>query len=291
MGAVATSRPKVPSRQPEPSRQPVASRRRRNAEPETHQNRWVSGPESNPGSADRPRRAVKRAETVAAAIVSDIVSRQLRPGDMLPPEAAMLASYQVSRASLREALRLLEVQEIIRLKPGPGGGPIVNAIDPRNLARTSALYLHLGGAKYSELFEAQLSLAPLCAEMAARNPDRDLVRASLAPYVALVQPLQGQSYWNAANGFHGAIEQLSGNRVIELLTRTVDHLWHEHVVSRMDTTSIREQILDEHRSIARAVVAGQTTKSSRLMREHFSSLHASYTRYWPTRFDELIEWE
>jgi DNA-binding FadR family transcriptional regulator len=203
----------------------------------------------------------------------------------------MLVNYQVSRASLREALRLLEVQEIIRLKPGPGGGPVVSAVDPRNLARVSALYLHLGGATYAELFEAQLSLAPLCAEMAARNPDRELVTTSLAPYMAPAQPLSGPVYWTVTNGFHGTIEQLAANRVVELLSRTVGHLWHEHVVTRMDTTGLREQIHDEHRKIARAVVAGQATKASRLMREHFSGLQEGYTRYWPARFDELIEWE
>ena len=61
---------------------------------------------------------------LAVMIVRDIVSRNRGPGDTLPSEAAMLAHYRVSRASLREALRLLEVQELIRLKPGPGGGPI-----------------------------------------------------------------------------------------------------------------------------------------------------------------------
>ncbi|MGC8511991.1 MAG: FadR/GntR family transcriptional regulator [Acidimicrobiales bacterium] len=260
-------------------------------EPEGSRSLWVTLERSSAGSTDRPKRTAKRAETVAAAIVADIVSRKLRPGDTLPPESAMLVTYQVSRASLREALRLLEVQEIIRLKPGPGGGPVVSAVDPRNLARVSALYLHLGGATYTELFEAQLELAPLCAELAARNPDRELVSSRLAPYLAGSLPVEGQGYWDATNGFHGTVEQLAANRVMELFARTVSHLWHEHVVTRMDTTGFREQILDEHRRIARAVVSGQATRASRLMREHFAGLQERYVGYWPARFDELIEWE
>lgn len=275
----------VPSR----SSTPEAPEIRR--EPEGFQSLWVTLEKSSAGSTDRPKRTAKRAETVAAAIVADIVARKLRPGDTLPPESAMLVTYQVSRASLREALRLLEVQEIIRLKPGPGGGPVVSAVDPRNLARVSALYLHLGGATYTELFEAQLELAPLCAEMAARNPDRDLVNSRLSPYMAGSLPVEGQGYWDATNGFHGTVEQLAANRVVELFARTVGHLWHEHVVTRMDTTGFREQILDEHRRIARAVTAGQATRASRLMREHFAGLQERYVGYWPARFDELIEWE
>ena len=128
--------------------------------------------QSNGDLTDQPRRPAKTAETVAAAIVRDIVSRNLSPGDTLPSEAAMLAHYRVSRASLREALRLLEVQELIRLKPGPGGGPIVTSVDPRNLAKMTTLYLHLGGATYRELFEAVLVMSPISAERAARHSDR-----------------------------------------------------------------------------------------------------------------------
>ncbi len=257
----------------------------------TGRNLWVSLAQSNADTTDQPRRAAKTAETVAAAIVRDIVSRNLNPGDTLPSEAAMLAHYRVSRASLREALRLLEVQELIRLKPGPGGGPIVSAVDPRNLAKISTLYLHLGGATYQELFEAQLVMAPISAERAARNSDRELVRATLKPFLIEEQPVQGPSYWTVTNEFHGSVEALGGNRVIELLTRIVGSIWHEHIVTRMDTQAIREKIHEEHRDIAKAIIAKQPTKAGRLMHDHFAGVVAEYSRHWPGRFDELIEWD
>jgi GntR family transcriptional repressor for pyruvate dehydrogenase complex len=66
---------------------------------------------------------VKTSERVAAAIVSEIVSRGLGAGDRSPNEATMLERFQVGRASLREALRILEVHGLISLRSGPGGGP------------------------------------------------------------------------------------------------------------------------------------------------------------------------
>lgn len=259
--------------------------------PAPGRNLWVSLAQSNADLTDQPRRPAKTAETVAAAIVRDIVPRNLSPGDTLPSEAAMLAHYRVSRASLREALRLLEVQELIRLKPGPGGGPIVTAVDPRHLAKITTLYLHLGGATYQELFEAVLVMAPISAERAARNGDRSLVSAAMKPFLHEEQPLQGPAYWTVTNEFHGSVEALAGNRVIELLGRIVGNIWHEHIVTRMDTGAVREQIHAEHRDIAKAIMAQQPGKAAHLMREHFAGLVEEYRRHWPGRFDELIEWD
>ena len=259
--------------------------------PEPGHKLWVSLAQSNADLTDQPRRPAKTAETVAAAIVRDIVSRNLGPGDTLPSEAAMLAHYRVSRASLREALRLLEVQELIRLKPGPGGGPIVAAADPRNLAKITTLYLHLGGATYQELFEALLVMAPISAERAARHGDRTLVRTAMKPFLQDDQPVQGPAYWTVTNEFHGSVEALAGNRVIELLGRIVGNIWHEHIVTRMDTSSVREQIHQEHRDIAKAIMARQPTKAARLMHDHFAGLIEEYRLRWPGRFDEFIEWD
>ena len=68
-------------------------------------------------------RTIKASERVAQEIVRDIVLRGLQTGDHLPLEAAMVDQYGVSRTSLREALRLLEVQGLISLKPGPAADP------------------------------------------------------------------------------------------------------------------------------------------------------------------------
>src|SRR5579859_173204 len=108
-----------------------------------------------PHHGTEQRRNQKTSERVALDIVHDIVARGFRLGDRLPLEAEMVEQYGVSRASLREALRLLEVQGLIRLKPGPGGGPVVGSVDAAHLARTATLYFHLGASTYGQLMETQ----------------------------------------------------------------------------------------------------------------------------------------
>jgi DNA-binding GntR family transcriptional regulator len=59
----------------------------------------------------------------------------------------------------------------------------------------------------------------------------------------------------------------------------------------MDTHSVRKQIHAEHREIAKAIIARQPNKAGRLMHDHFGWLVDEYSRHWPGRFDELIEWD
>jgi GntR family transcriptional regulator, transcriptional repressor for pyruvate dehydrogenase complex len=238
-------------------------------------------------SAGAPRRTQKTSERVANQIVHDIVARRLGTGDRLPLEAAMGEQYGVSRASLREALRILEVQGLIRLKPGPGGGPVVGAVDPANLARTAALYFHLGAATYGDLLASQAMLEPMCAMAAAAHPDR---RPAMKPFLEAHLPDAEDEYRELTVDFHGTVYALAANPVLTLLTQAVTHIVTSHVVATMDPVELRPAILHEHAALARAVAAGHREKARRLMAEHFEAQHAYYRERWPSRLTELIEW-
>jgi DNA-binding FadR family transcriptional regulator len=233
------------------------------------------------------RRTRKTSERTASDIVHDIVENGLVEGDQLPLEAAMVEQYGVSRSSMREALRLLEVQGLIRLKPGPGGGPTVGRAEATNLARIESLYFHLGGATYGQLLEAQVLHEPIVAELAARHPDR---RAAMTPFFETVDPNDEQAYRDSTNLFHDAIYQLAGNTVVALLTKSITCLVADHVVATMDPVKLRSAILDEHVVMARAIAAGHASKARQLMAEHFQLQHDYFRAHWPARLSELIEW-
>jgi DNA-binding FadR family transcriptional regulator len=236
---------------------------------------------------DDRRRLMKTSERVAVEIVRDIVAQGLRTGARLPLEPAMAQQYRVSRASLREALRLLEVQGLIRLKPGPGGGPVVGTVEPANLARTASLYFHLGGATYRQLMQTQVLLEPVVARLAAQHPDR---RTAMEPYRRPGEIGDERHYRALTEDFHHAVWQLAANPVLSLLTQAVTHLVADHVVSTMDPVELREDILDEHAALASAIAAGRADKAAVLMAEHFQAQLDYYEQNWPARLSELIEW-
>ena len=63
----------------------------------------------------------------------------------------MIEEYGVGRAFVREALRILEVQGLISIKAGPGGGPVVAEVSTRDFGRMSTLYFQVGGMTFREL--------------------------------------------------------------------------------------------------------------------------------------------
>jgi DNA-binding FadR family transcriptional regulator len=237
-------------------------------------------------TGERPR-SRKTSERVANDIVHDIVDQGLHPGDRLPLEAAMIEQYDVSRASLREALRLLEVQGLIRLKPGPGGGPAVGTVEARNLAQTASLYFHLGAATYHDLLRAQTMLEPMCALLASTNPNR---AAAMRPFWDGSRPDGHAEHHREAVAFHRAVYDLAANPVVSLLTEAITFLVTTHVMASQDPVEMHGAIVDEHRAIAMAVAEGDGADAQQLMAVHFSRQHDFYRRTFPARLTQYIEW-
>jgi DNA-binding FadR family transcriptional regulator len=90
-------------------------------------------------TAEEPRG--KRAEVLAAIIGEDIVASGLPAGSVFATEAQLLQHYGVSRAILREAVRLLEYHTVARTRRGPGGGLLVTEPLAQPSIDTAALYL------------------------------------------------------------------------------------------------------------------------------------------------------
>jgi len=239
-------------------------------------------------SAARPPKA---SETTAATVVSDIVAGGLEVGDRLPPEAEMMARYSVSRETLREALRLLEVQGLITLKRGPGGGPLVSALNAGYLARTATLYFHLSGATYDELFETWEILEPPLSAKVARIDDKELKQRVFGPFVDYDSAAHEQDEVFAdLTNFHAVIADLSGNHVLTLLSQAVTHVVVSHVLDLQGPTSTGAELRPSHADVATAIINGHATKAAALMEGHIRGVTDLYRRLFPDRMSETIAW-
>ncbi|MBK1787341.1 FadR/GntR family transcriptional regulator [Prauserella cavernicola] len=235
------------------------------------------------------RRSEKVSSLVAREIVRDIAARGLGPGDTLEPESEMMQRYQVARASLREALRILEVHGLIRMKPGPGGGPVVSDVDSREFGRTMTLFLQAKGIRFSELVEARLIIEPLAARLAATRHDpadnddlRRIVQEGL--------DAEGDAQWLAAsNAFHAKVMSMAGNGLIDLFARALKDIFTERA-SSVYVARRRGHVRRTHAEIADAIIDGDADVAEELMRAHMEEYVRTVGRREPQLMGEIVDW-
>jgi DNA-binding FadR family transcriptional regulator len=116
----------------------------------------------------------KAAELVAEALRTRILRRELLPGDRLPAESLLMTQYGVSRPTLREALRLLEAQELLEVRRGARGGGVVRQPSTRPAMEAISLWLLLSQPGVTHVAEDRLaSIAAAALELAVASLPRD----------------------------------------------------------------------------------------------------------------------
>jgi GntR family transcriptional regulator, transcriptional repressor for pyruvate dehydrogenase complex len=242
------------------------------------------------GDAPWDRRSEKVSEVIAREIVRDIARQQLVPGTTLESESAMLRRYQVARASLREALRILETHGLIRIKPGPGGGPVVSNVTTAEFGRMATLFFQVQGIRFGELVEARLILEPVMARLAAerQNPaDNDELKAIAQAGFAADDDVMWRP---ASRRFHDKVLSMSGNGLLNLVAGALNDIFSDRVSGLLYRGRQREQVKKVHAEIAEAIGAGDADRAESLMREHMSDYQKAVAKREPWLLDEVVDW-
>lgn len=238
------------------------------------------------------RRPQKMALLVAQQIVTDIQTRGAGPGDRLPPEKLMLEEYQIGRGTLRESLRFLELQGLISLKPGPGGGPIVEAPNGSGLATSLTLLLQLENAPYRDVVEARETLEPAMASHAAARMSDEQLAALKASVDRMSENVGDEEIFAETNHeFHDVIAQASGNA---LFTHFIDAL-----TGILDGTTMgieypehrRKHVVEAHQRIYDALASRDGSAAAAAMSEHIEEYSKYINRKYPDTIMEPISWD
>jgi GntR family transcriptional regulator, transcriptional repressor for pyruvate dehydrogenase complex len=234
------------------------------------------------------RKTEKVAEVVAREIVHDMVD--LEPYTKLPAEAEMLQKYGIGRASLREALRILEVQGLLVIRVGPGGGPIVAPIDSRNFARMTSLYLFLSRSTYRDVVEGRLVMEPMMARLAADRGDAsDFVELRrFSPSAGAL--LDDAKYLQRSTDFHALLSGMSGNPVLDFMGRALKDIYMNRVSDMVFPIAEREKVEHDHAAIADAIVNGEADEAESLMRDHMVEYVKYAEQRHPGILDQVIDW-
>lgn len=232
----------------------------------------------------------KASVEVARRIIDDLVQQGYCVGDRFPPEPDMLKVYEVSRETLREGLRLLEVQGLITIRRGPGGGPRVAPVNAAYLARSASLYFHVAGASYREVFETWYDMEPTLVARVARQEDRSEIERVMKPFAETEPHADPRAIFDSAATFHSEIGRLSGNRVMVLLLQSINHIITEVMMERIDLNQSGAQIEHDHRALARAILKGHARKAEEISREHIIHMRAEFEARTDGRIDDIVDW-
>lgn len=213
--------------------------------------------------------ADKLAVVTARRIASDIEERS--HGDRLGTEADYLATYPVSRATLREALALLEGHGLVVRRQGLGGGLFKGRPSPRLVAETAAIYLHYLRLDGEAVLAARSALEPEAAARAAREAPHAL-RADFAAMLERRTPGRYEVH-DLHRAFHLLLAELSGNAVLSLFVQLL--LQSYYLVETSDQPAFLEGLEASQRAIAAAVANGDPEGARAAMMAHLD-----FTRRW-----------
>jgi GntR family transcriptional repressor for pyruvate dehydrogenase complex len=211
------------------------------------------------------------ADRIAERILGHIAAERLRPGDRLPPERDLAGLLGVSRPSLREALRSLQVSGHVVVRHGSGA----YVAEPRTaLALRRSLAEHK--LTLEELYDMREVVEPPAAEWSARRRDPDRLAAVQSAFDDLdrasrADPVDHERLQILDTAFHLRIVEAAGNR---FLSQTLGVL-HDVLAAGMSTTLTipgrLEKSRADHERILRAIVSGDAPAARRATKAHVTA--------------------
>ena len=223
----------------------------------------------------------KLAEVVAEAIESQIVREKWPVGEILGSEPDLLNRFGVSRAVLREAIRIVENHRVARMRRGPNGGLVVTQPDVGSLARTAALLLDFQDVTGENLSEARAVVELAAVEDATRRLDEDGIEQLKEAIEAEARPVPVDEMIRGVHDIHAVIASLSGNPALRLFVDVLIELTtSEHgrvrFAEEAKTPADRERIADEvhraHVGIVDAMISGDAALATHRMRRHLQAM-------------------
>ncbi|MGI5242242.1 FadR/GntR family transcriptional regulator [Dactylosporangium sp. CA-139066] len=234
----------------------------------------------------------KRATVVAQRIVRQIQKQKLAPGTMLPAEHEMIEQYGVGRSTVREALRVLELQGVVTIRPGRGGGPIVSTPDSRHLASTLALLMQFAETPFRAAVEARAWMEPITAALCAERADAQL-RAELQESINRMRAGLADSdvFLDENHRFHELIAQGAANPVFSYFLNSLHWITDGTPLGVEYPPRSRKAVLAAHERVWKAVEAGDASAAHEAMREHMEETLTYFERKYGSVMDEVLTWE
>ncbi|MFD0908546.1 FadR/GntR family transcriptional regulator [Ruegeria arenilitoris] len=207
-----------------------------------------------------PQRSTDLSAQIAQAIRDAIVSGELIVDERLPSESELADQFQVSRPTVREALKRLAAQSLIRTQRGATGGAFVNRLSFQDAysqqITTSTLLLSMNEVSFDTACEARYALERACAPLSAQRRTADQLATMRAEIFRQAQPgLTDEAFCASDVAFHRALVDGAGNPVLSYQLAGAVEAMQPLMNMITFTARSREEIIRLHSKIADALEA------------------------------------
>ncbi len=240
-------------------------------------------PRALPGTA--PIQRVRKAyEQVYDQLRELIMSGELARGERLPNEAVLARDFGVSRGTVREALRVLAAQNLIRTAKGAGGGSFVTlpTVDHISefLQANIGLLSESQDVSLEEFLEARELLEVFAARRAAaRRAPRDIERMR-DTIVDDPNGLSNEERFFYNKEFHSAVLDASSNTLLCIAAQPIFSVLQTNLSRSELGAGFPAHVNDDHREILEAIEAGDADLAAERMRSHMAYLRQIYVGIW-----------
>jgi DNA-binding FadR family transcriptional regulator len=175
-------------------------------------------------------RVKKAAEIVAGQIRNAIVRGELRAGETLPTEAVLIERFEVSRPTIREAIRILESENLLQVSRGARGGARIALPATEFVARILGQTLQARGGTLGDLYQARRLIEPPAARMAAEIRPKEAAEA-LRQHIAFERGIKEDRAGTAGaiTSFHRLLVEQSQNKTLTLLIDALSEITEKHL--------------------------------------------------------------
>ncbi|MCX5810450.1 MAG: GntR family transcriptional regulator [Proteobacteria bacterium] len=221
-------------------------------------------------------------EQIVDEIKNAIETDKLKPGDKLPPEMELAKIFGVSRVTVREALRILELSGIILIRQGTKGGAFIIKMDaPQKLKECLSDHLKLGNITIGQLTEARFWIESIVIDIIgqkATKKDFGLLRESIQRAEKLFREgKEGEKIdenWN----FHIILVKISRNLIlIDTLTSIIELMRYMMLKIKTDR-KITENAFKAHKEIVGLLESGDLEKAKEVNKIHIQDLNNRLTK-------------
>ncbi|HVN25003.1 MAG TPA: FadR/GntR family transcriptional regulator [Syntrophorhabdales bacterium] len=208
-------------------------------------------------------------DSVLEQIKQSIIKGDYRSGDKLPPEKELMEVFNVSRGSLREALRSLEESGFVVVRPGAAGGAYVAGAGVRSLANRLHDIILMERVSFEEILQFRSLTEPGIARLAAENrTEEDVALLEEMNRVREKAITAGKIPIIVTIDFHQALAKASKNKMISLLIDAVALLFNNEFRKMSLSIEDHRAILEAHKRLTRHIKNREPEKAAKVMYEH-----------------------